>query len=331
MIIYFVLIYRSCYLFAERGKLILSKKVLITPKSYYRIRKKMLPLLQNYEVKFNDTGKTFTENQMIELAKEVEGIIIGVDPITEEVIANAKNLKAISKYGVGMDNIDIDAARANEIKLSKTPGTNNISVAELAIGLMFDAARNISHAVQKVKNQEWQRSKGVELTGKTLGLVGCGKIGKEVARRARGLLMSVYVYDPYFEDEEFARKYDLEMVDLDSLINNADFISLHLPLNEETENYISRPELSKMKSSAYLINTARGGLIAEDDLLWALEKGEIVGAACDVFSEEPAGNHPLLNKDNFLLTPHMGANTAESVLRMATDATENLLEMLDNC
>jgi len=307
----------------------LEKKILITPKSYYKIRDKMLPLLKGYKLVFNDSGRTLTERDMIELVHDVSGIIIGIDPVTEKVINSAPKLKAISKYGVGMDNIAIEAANDRGILLNNTPYTNNVSVAELAIGLMFAIARNIPHSVQKVKNLEWQRIKGVELTGKNFGLIGCGNIGKEVVRRAYGLQMKIKVCDPYFNDLDFAKDYNIEMLDLDKLLSISDFISLHLPFNKETKNYIAREEMKKMKNSAILINTARGGLISEDDLLWALEEKEIAGAACDVFASEPPEEHPLLAKDNFILTPHMGANTREAVLRMATSATRNLLNMLN--
>lgn len=289
----------------------------------------MLPLLQGYEIIFNDTGKTFTEEQMIEMAKDVDGIIVGIDPITEDVIENAKNLKAISKYGVGMDNIDLEKAKEKGIKIKNTPGTNNISVAELAIGLMFDLARNISINVNKVKNNMWERVKGVELTGKNLGIVGCGSIGKKVVKRARGLKMSVLIYDPFFDDYQLIEDEKINQVKKEVLFEKSDFISLHLPLNSETKNIISKEELIKMKDSTFLINTARGGLIDEQALLWALENEIIAGAACDVFSEEPPGNHLLLEFDNFLLTPHMGANTKESVMRMAEKSTKNIIEMLN--
>ena len=311
------------------GEVILKKRILITPKSYYQIKDEMLGLMEGYQVLFNDTGRTFSEDQMIDLAEDVDGIIIGVDPITKKVINNAKNLKAISKYGVGMDNIDLETAEEKGILLSNTPDTNNTSVAELAIGLMFDIARNISASAWKVKNYKWERIKGVELTDKNLGLIGCGKIGKEVAHRAYGLGMKIKVYDPYFNDLDFAKSLNIERVDLDTLLSISDFISLHLPLNKDTRNFIAKEELKKMKKDAFLINTARGGLISEGDLLWALEEGEIAGAACDVFSAEPPEEHPLLSKDNFILTPHMGANTKEAVKRMATAATKNLLNMLN--
>ncbi|TDO94187.1 D-3-phosphoglycerate dehydrogenase [Halanaerobium saccharolyticum] len=308
----------------------MSEKILITPKSYYKIRDKMMPLPGDYQPIFNDTGKTFTEKQMLNLAEDVVGIIIGVDPISRKVIENASKLKAISKYGVGMDNIDLEAARNKNIKLDNTPGTNNVSVAELALGLIFAAARNIPQAVTSVKEGEWKRIKGTELTDKTLGLMGCGKIGREVVKRAAGIFKSIQVYDPYFDDNDFIKKYKLLMLDKDRLLQEADFVSLHLPLNKETENFISRKELSLMKGDAVLVNTSRGGLIDEAELYKALKNNELGAAACDVFSEEPPGKHQLLELDNFLLTPHMGANTKEAVEKMAAAATRNLIAMLED-
>lgn len=308
----------------------MSEKILITPKSYYKIRDKMMPLLGDYQPIFNDTGKTFTEKQMLNLAEDVVGIIIGVDPISRKVIENASKLKAISKYGVGMDNIDLEAAEKKNIKLDNTPGTNNVSVAELALGLMFAAARNIPQAVISVKEGKWKRIKGLELTDKTLGLIGCGKIGREVVKRAAGIFKSIKVYDPYFDDNKFIEKYKLQMLDKDRLLQEADFISLHLPLNNETKNFIARKELSLMKREAILVNTSRGDLIAESELYKALKNNGIEAAACDVFSEEPPGDNELLKLDNFLLTPHMGANTKEAVEKMAAAATRNLIAMLED-
>jgi D-3-phosphoglycerate dehydrogenase len=170
----------------------------------------------------------------------------------------------------------------------------------------------------------------VEITGKTLGLMGCGSIGKEVARRARGLLMSVLAFDPYFKDENFRVQNAIELVALDDLLARSDFISLHLPLTPETRGIVDRRCLQRTKPDAYLINTSRGELIDEAALADALGRNIIAGAACDVWTREPPGNHPLLQLDNFILTPHMGATTREAVLRMARTATLNLTEMLRN-
>ncbi len=302
--------------------------ILITPKSYYDIRDQMRPLLRGMAVEFNDTGRTLTETEMEARIGEVEGLLVGVDPVTRRVVQRAGKLRAVSKYGVGIDNIDVKALQQRHISLRTAPGTNSVSVAELTLGLLMTIGRHISFAAQSVKNGGWQRRQGVELTGKTIGLIGCGSIGREVACRARGLCMSVLICDPYLQDRDFLVQHAIELVALDDLLSRSDFVSLHLPLTEETRMIIGRGQLERMKPGAYLINTARGELIDEDALTWALRNGKLAGAACDVFTREPPGSHPLLALDNFVLTPHLGANTREAVLRMARVATENLINLL---
>lgn len=303
-------------------------KVLITPKSYFEIREEMRPLLQGLEVVFNETGRTLTEEEMADRVADVDGLLVGVDPVTRRVLSAAGRLRAVAKYGVGVDNIDQDALRERGIPLQTTPGANNVSVAELALGLMLALARNLCGAVRSVKDGGWARRQGVELTGKTLGLVGCGQIGREVAVRAGGLGMAVTIADPYFEDEAFLERHGIRRTDMDGLLAGADFVSLHLPLTPETRGIIGRSALERMKPGSFLVNTARGELIDEAALQRALESGGLAGAACDVFTKEPPGDHPLLRLDNFILTPHVGAHTREAVLRMARTATRNLLAML---
>ncbi|MBZ4658819.1 MAG: phosphoglycerate dehydrogenase [Desulfacinum sp.] len=302
--------------------------VLITPKSYYEVRKEMEPLLKGCRVIYNETGRTLTEEEMCRLASRADGILVGVDPVSRRVIESAPRLKAVSKYGVGVDNIDREALEERGIPLTTTPGANNVSVAELTVGLLFVLARNLYAAAAEVKAGGWSRVRGTELTGKTLGLVGCGGIGREVARRARGLLMKVCFYDPYFQEERFIREHELERLPLEELLAVSDFVSLHVPLTGETRKLMNRERLERMKPGAYLVNTARGELVDEEALYWALSSGRLAGAACDVFSQEPPGDHPLLRLDNFLLTPHVGAHTHEAVTRMAKAATENLLRLL---
>jgi len=288
----------------------------------------MRPLLQGLEVVFNETGRTLTEEEMADRVADVDGLLVGVDPVTRRVLSAAGRLRAVAKYGVGVDNIDQDALRERGIPLQTTPGANNVSVAELALGLMLVLARNLCGAVRSVKDGGWARRQGVELTGKTLGLVGCGQIGREVAVRAGGLGMAVTIADPYFEDEAFLERHGIRRTDMDGLLAGADFVSLHLPLTPETRGIIGRSALERMKPGSFLVNTARGELIDEAALQRALESGGLAGAACDVFTKEPPGDHPLLRLDNFILTPHVGAHTREAVLRMARTATRNLLAML---
>jgi D-3-phosphoglycerate dehydrogenase len=311
----------------------MEKKILITPKSFKNYKHKAYPLLEEkgYKIIENNFGRTMTEKEITDLAHEgVAGIIIGVDPLPGTVLEQLKDLKAISKYGVGMDNIDLDRAAELGIKVKNAVGTNSISVAELTIALMFTMARKIPLHTAEVKNGDWARSIGFELTGKKLGLIGCGQIGREVAKRACGLQMEVMIYDPWFKDDSFLTQYRISRTDnIDQLLSESDIISLHLPATPDTKKMINSRTLGLMKPSAVLINTSRGELVDEDALYEALTAGKIAGAAQDVFSSEPpAEDEKLLKLDNFLLTPHLGAFTAEAVEKMALVSTKNLLEML---
>jgi D-3-phosphoglycerate dehydrogenase len=272
-----------------------------------------------------------TEQEIVNFAeKDVVGIIVGVDPLPASVLNQCKNLKAISKYGVGMDNIDLERAKELGIKVKNALGTNSISVAELAIGLMFSAARVIPMISLKVKNGSWDRIIGYELTGKKLGLIGGGQIGKEVAKRAKGLEMEVTIYDPYFSDDSFLTKYHIKQChDITEIFSQSDFISLHVPVTKETKKVINHNSLKAMKPNAIIINTSRGDLVDEEALYEALSTGKIAAAAQDVFSSEPpVTEEKLLKLDNFILTSHIGAFTHEAVEKMVMVSTENLLEML---
>lgn len=312
----------------------MSKKVLITPKSYGTYKHKAHPVIKEkgYDIIENTLGRTMTEEEIIEYAKrDVVGIIVGVDPLPAHVLLQCKDLKAISKYGVGMDNIDLKKAEELGIKVKNAVGTNNISVAEHAIALMFSIARNIPKVVGEVKQGKWARVIGCELTGKRLGLIGGGQIGREVAKRARGLSMDVSIYDPYLNDQKFLDQYGIKLCeDLEKLLKDSDIVSLHVPLTSQTRGIICEDTLKLMKPSAFLINTSRGELVDEEALFKALTNGKLAGAAQDVFSSEPPdANEKLLKLDNFILTPHIGAYTREAVEKMVMVSTHNLLEMLE--
>ncbi|MCF6238147.1 MAG: phosphoglycerate dehydrogenase [Candidatus Marinimicrobia bacterium] len=245
---------------------------------------------------------------------EIDGWIIrSGTTINADKIQQAKLLKAIGRAGVGVDNIDIDSATAHGIVVMNTPGGNTISAAEHTIALMMALARNIPAGDSTLKAGKWERKAlvGTELNGKTLGVLGLGRIGQEVARRALGLQMKVIGYDPYVAQDQLLVK-DITVTTLDDVIERSDIISLHLPRNKDTLNLISSPELAKMRSSAMLINCARGGLVNESDLAEALNNDIIAGAAIDVYSEEPPYNNPLLSAKNIVLTPHLGASTREA-------------------
>lgn len=321
----------------------MKEKILITPKSFSQAGDAAYKPLREagFEVVENKTGKTLDEAQLMEQCADIDGIIVGIDPLTEAVLKSAKKLKAISKYGAGLDNIDLKAAADLGIKVERAAGTNAVSVAELAIGLFFSLARSIPAVSVITKSGKWDRVKGVELTGKTVGIVGFGNIGREVARMASGLGMKVLTYDPLLEADahsressplkelkECIRKYSVKTDGLDQVIKEADFLTLHLPLTGETKHMINRDTLASMKKTAYLVNTARGELVDEDALYDALKNGVIAGAAEDVFSTEPPEGHKLLTLDNFLLTSHIGGFTVEAVEKMAVRSAINLVNML---
>jgi len=306
-------------------------RILITPRSFVQSGEKAIQRLreEGFQLVFNETGKTLSEEQLMEQCADVDGIIVGIDPLTENVLKHAGKLKAISKYGAGLDNVDTRAADALNIKVDRAAGTNATSVAELAVGLFFSLARWIPFASSSTKAGGWERKKGVELYGKTVGIIGMGNIGKEVARMAHGLGMNVIAYDPYINDNDAAiSRYSIGMHELTHIYKNADFISLHLPLTEETRHMISRESLSMMKSTALLVNTSRGELVDEDALYQALMEGVIAGAAEDVFSKEPPGESLLPGLDNFILTSHIGAFTGEANERMAMVSAENMIRLL---
>lgn len=322
-----VLLLRSIYFFG-----VIRMKVLITPRSFSKSGAEAVKLLKEkgYEVVENRTGKTYTRETMIELCKDADGVIVGTDRMDEEVLRGAPRLKAISKYGAGVDNIDLKAAESLGIKVRRAAGANSTSVAELAVGMFFAIARNIASSAAAVKNGRWEKISGTGITGKSLGIIGLGCIGREVARMAYGLGMNIYGYDPYFNDNEFAQKYGIKILKLDDLLSVSDFVTLHLPLTDETRYIINSRTLKLMKKTAYLVNTARGELVDEDALYEALTEGVIAGAAQDVFSKEPPdGDDRFLKLDNFILTPHIGASTQEAIDKMVQISTNNLIEMLD--
>ncbi len=261
---------------------------------------------------------------------EAEGWIIrSGTTIGADEIARAPKLKAIGRAGVGVDNIDINAATAHGVVVMNTPGGNTISAAEHTIALMMSLARNIPAGDSSMKADAWNRKAlvGTELNGKTLGLVGLGRIGQEVARRALGLQMKVVGYDPYVSQDQLVVK-DIAVQSLDEVLLNADVVSLHLPRNEDTLNLIDAAELVKMKDSALLINCARGGLANEAALAKALDEGVIAGAAVDVYTTEPAVDNPLTKAKNVVLTPHLGASTREAGENVAVQVATQLKEYL---
>lgn len=249
--------------------------------------------------------------------------------VTAEVIEAGTHLQVIGRAGVGVDNIDVAAATRRGIVVVNAPLGNTISAAEHTIGLMLALARHIPQANASLKAGKWERSKfiGVELRGKTLGILGLGQVGSEVARRARGFEMRIIAHDP-FVSEERARVMGVELVSFDQLLTEADFLTVHTPLTAKTKGIIGERELRKMKSSARVVNTARGGIIDEEALYRAVEENRIAGAAVDVFSNEPDPNNILVKSERIITTPHLGASTAEAQERVAIDVAEQVIAVL---
>ncbi len=268
---------------------------------------------------------------------ELKAIIGGYDglairsntKVTADILTAATNLKVIGRAGIGVDNVDVPAATARGVIVMNTPFGNSITTAEHAIAMMFALARDIPQANQSTRAGKWEKSKfmGVELTAKTLGIVGCGNIGSIVAERAIGLKMKVLAYDPFLSVER-AKTLGVEKVELDDLLPRADFITLHTPLTDATRGIIDAKAIAKTKKGVRIINCARGGLVVEDDLKAAIESGHVAGAALDVFKEEPATANPLFALEQVICTPHLGASTSEAQENVALQVAEQMSDYL---
>jgi D-3-phosphoglycerate dehydrogenase len=274
------------------------------------------------------TGET--PEQLIARIGDYDGLAIrSSTKVTKEVLAAAKNLKVIGRAGIGVDNVDIPAASAQGVVVMNTPFGNSITTAEHAIAMIFALARQIPEANAQTQAGKWPKNDfmGVEVTGKTLGLIGAGNIGSIVASRAIGLRMKVAAFDPFLSPER-AVELGVEKVELSELLARADFITLHTPLTDQTRNILSKENLAKTKKGVRIVNCARGGLIDEAALKEALDSGHVAGAALDVFQTEPAKDSPLFGTPNFICTPHLGASTNEAQVNVALQVAEQIADFL---
>lgn len=258
-------------------------------------------------------------------------VIRSATKVTAEIIEAAVNLKVIGRAGSGLDNVDKNAASKKGIVVMNTPGGNTITTAEHSIAMLFSVARLIPQATSSMKAGKWEKKKfmGVELFNKTLGIVGLGNIGGQVAKKAQGLEMNVIAYDPFLSEDQ-AKATGIKKVSLDELFSEADFITIHSPLTAETKGLISAKNIEKMKDGVRIINCARGGIINEQDLYEALKSGKVAGAALDVFEKEPPENSPLLTLDNIICTPHLGASTEEAQENVALAVADQIADYLVN-
>ena len=270
-------------------------------------------------------------------AEELEAIIADYDglairsatKVRDNIIDKATNLKVVGRAGIGVDNVDIPAATAKGIVVMNTPFGNSVTTAEHAIAMMFAVARQIPEANASTHAGKWEKSRfmGVEVTGKTLGLIGWGNIGSIVASRALGLKMKVAAFDPFLTDER-ALELGVSKVSFEDMLSQADFITIHTPLNDKTRSLINADAFAKMKDGVRIINCARGGIIDEASLKVALENGKVAGAALDVFEVEPAKNNPLFGMENVICTPHLGASTSEAQENVALQVAEQISDFL---
>ncbi len=296
------------------------------------IHDKALGLLKNkgFEVIYREYP---SEEELIELIKDVDAVIVRSKPmVTRRVIEAATKLKVIGRAGVGLDNIDLEAAKEKGIAVLNAPSAPTISVAELTIGLMLALLRKIAFADRKLREGVWAKKQclGTELRGKTLGVIGMGRIGTEVARIAyHGFKMKIIYYDVRRCPAEIEKELNAKCVDLDTLLREADIVTIHVPLLPQTRHLINEEKLKLMKKTNILVNTARGGVVDTKALVKALREGWIAGAALDVFEEEPLPpNHPLTQLDNVVLTPHIGANTVEAQERAGIEIVNKIIEYL---
>lgn len=291
-------------------------KILSTSPSFGYFASEPLEYLKNNgcEWELLPQGKKITQEELIGRIGGFDAIIVGMEEtISEAVLQAASRLKIIAKHGAGVDNIDIPAATKRGIPVVSAAGANSDAVADLTIGLFLALARTIPVADRSVKEGKWPRLVGVQLNGKVLGIIGLGKIGRKVARRATGFNMKTLIYD-VVKDEAFASQWGISYVALEELLRQADFISIHIPLDPATRGLIGEKELSLMKKDAFLVNVSRGSIVDEEALHQALKEGRIRGAALDVFAQEPPAGNPLLKLDNVISTPHMAGYTREALV-----------------
>ena len=307
----------------------MPNKILITPRS---LTEKGHPALDRlveagYELVLSAPGKQPDEAQLLELLPDCVGYLAGVEKITARILESAKQLRVISRNGVGSDAIDHAAADRLNIKICITPGANSRGVAELAIALLLNIVRSVSASDAVLKSGQWKRAQGVELQGRTLGVIGCGQIGRQVATMAIGMGMRVLGYD-VFQDPAFNPGPGFAFADLEELLSKSDAISLHCPMKADGLPLLDRAAMKHFKKGIWLVNTARAGLVCEEAALEALEDGRIAGFATDVFPEEPPTNLCLVGHPRVTATPHIGGFTAESVARAVEQAVDNLLNNL---
>src|SRR6059058_1854755 len=271
-----------------------------------------------------------SRDKLLDIVADADGLIVrSGTAVDRELIQNAKRLRVVGRAGVGVDNVDLDAATEHGVLVMNSPGGSTTTTAEHTVAMLFALARNIPQAYKTLQNHKWEKNKfkGIELAGKTLGVIGLGRIGSEVARKCQAMAMDVIAYDPYINPDAHLSS-GLQLVDLQRICEQADFITVHVPLSENTRNLVNKGTIAQMKDGVRILNCARGGIVNESDLYDALKSGKVAGAAFDVFETEPNTETPLLQLDNFIATPHLGASTVEAQRKVSEDICRQVADFL---
>jgi len=305
-------------------------KVAVTSKSFSK-NKILIDELKQYfsDVKLNYGTKKLNDDELIDFLEDCDGAIVALEEINQKVIDALAKLKVVSKFGVGLDNIDLEYCKQKNIKVGWIGGVNKTSVAEMALGFMLMLIRNLYVSSIKLSNDTWDKNGGYSLYGKTIGIIGIGYIGKELIKLLQPFNCKILVNDIINQDKYY-KSNNLTEVSKEEIFKQSDIVTLHTPLTSDTKYLINNQTLSMMKNNAYIINTARGDLVNLDDLKYALQNNIISGAALDVYDSEPPKDKELLNLENLICTPHIGGNASEAVFAMGRTAIEFLNELLNN-
>lgn len=305
-------------------------KVVVSAVAFSKNKELVQALLSHFpDAVINSEGKRYIDSELIEYYKEADAIITGLEKIDDYVLSKLPKLKLIAKYGVGLDNIDLEACKKRNVAIGWTGGVNKHSVAEMALGFMLMLSRNLFITANQLKAGTWNKSGGFSLESRTIGIIGIGHIGKELIQMLKPFNCKILVND-ILDLNDFVKENNVELVTKDYLYQQSDIISVHTPLNDTTKNMINKETILKMKQTVYLINTARGGIINEEDLKWALSNNIIGGAALDVFNVEPPEDIELMSYPNLIATPHIAGNSYEAVIAMGMAAINHIVNFKNN-
>lgn len=306
----------------------MSKSVLSTSRSFGQVSDEPLNILKENGFEMEFLNGSYNEGEFLDAIGKYDALIIGAHEFSQKAMEKAAKLKIVCKHGAGVDNIDLEAAKKHNIRVTNVPATNSNAVADLAFGLMLDVARKISYGAGRVKNGLWERIIGVDVCYKTLGLIGFGAIAKNVAKRAMGFGMSVLAYDPYVAvvPDGFSH---VKLTSFEEVITKADFLSIHVPINEKTRNLIGKEQMAMMKKGSFIINTSRGGIVNEAALYEYLTNGHLAGAGLDVTEKEPPAGSPLLTLGNVTIVPHIGMYSKEAINAVSMVCARNVVRMFN--